>query len=171
MSQHFIMDLINLPDFDLVRMSQRSEGWVAILRPTLRSFLCPICGSRSIPHKRGKTRTLRHRVTPHFGFICVEVPCYHEQCTNCFSVWSVKWEGIPQRGKSTELFKEITSSLCHETTIQAVSRAYQIPYTTLERWYYQWAERQNEVISRRRNTPKIICLDDFSRHSTFYERT
>ncbi len=91
------MDFIDLPDFELIRFVKRSREWVAQLTPMSRCFLCPICGGRSTAHKRNKTRTLRHRVIPHFVFVYVEVPVYHEQFNQCMHVWSVQWHGIPQR--------------------------------------------------------------------------
>lgn len=74
----------------------------------------------------------------------------------------LEWEGIPQRGNVTEVFKTTVVSLCHETTIQSVSRAYNIPYTTLERWYYEWADREIARITSEKEQPKIISIDDFA---------
>jgi transposase len=162
LSLHFIMDLIHLPDFELDSMKKRSIGWVAVLKPKERWFLCPVCRGSATSHKRKKNRLLRHRFIPHFGFIYVEVPVYHEQCTACLAVWSVQWEGIPQRGKVTDMFKETIVSLCQETTIQSAAKAVDIPYTTLERWYYAWADRENGRNIRERKAPKILSLDDFS---------
>lgn len=145
-------------------MQRKSIGWVAILEPTDRCHLCPVCGFRSTPHKRGKSRLLKHRVIPHFGFVYVEVPVHHEQCSHCLAIWSVKWEGIPHRGTTTDQFKETVASLCQETTIKSVSRAYAIPYSSLERWYYEWAEAQKDLIFSKKETPRVVSMDDFATH-------
>src|SRR4051794_23080737 len=134
------MDFIGLPEFELIKMSKRSEGWTAILRPTDRCYLCPICGGKTTSHKVDKRRTLRHRVIPYFGFVWVDVPIVHQRCCACSCVWSVEWNGVPQRGKVTDLFKSAVISMCHGTSIQSVAISRMVPYTTVERWYYEWAE-------------------------------
>jgi transposase len=160
--REFIIDLIKLPDFDLVQMTRRSVGWTAILEPKDRCFLCPKCGGSSTAHKRGHRRVLRHRIVPSFGFIHVEVPVYHQQCCRCLYIWSVQWDGIPQHGKGTTLYKEALMTLCDESSIQSVSTSFDVPYSTLERWYYEWAEQQNDRFHRHRQDPTVICLDDFA---------
>ncbi|ALX48771.1 hypothetical protein AOX59_09165 [Lentibacillus amyloliquefaciens] len=158
MYHQFIIEMIDLPDFKLRQMVKRSYGWVALLEPTPRCFLCPICGRKSIAHKRQKKRTLRHRVIPHFGFIHVEVPVYHQQCTTCLHVWSVQWQGVPQHGKVTDLFKKAVVTLCHESALQSVANTLRVPYTTVERWYYQWAEEEVENLHTMRTDPTVVCF-------------
>ncbi|MGG1576163.1 hypothetical protein ABHN01_24800, partial [Fictibacillus sp. NRS-1165] len=54
----------------------------------------------------------------------------------------VEGRNSPTR-QCNRIFKNTVISLCHETTIQSVSKTYDIPYTTLERWYNEWVESEN----------------------------
>lgn len=107
---------------------------------------------------------LRHRVVPHFGFVYVEIPVYHQQCTTCSHIWSVEWRGIPQYGKVTTLFREAVLSLCQDRSLSSAAQLLKVPYTTLERWYYQWVEEATGSMNRDRPSPAVICLDDFATH-------
>jgi len=158
------MDFIDLPDFELIQFVKRSNQWVARLTPTSRCFLCPICGGKSTVHKCNKTRTLRHRFTPYFGFLYVEIPVYHQQCSQCTHIWSVQWRGIPQRGKATTLFKNTLIKLCQNNTLLSAARTLKVPYTTVERWYYKWAEEEVNKLYSDQVDPIILCLDDFAIH-------
>ncbi|WP_229704097.1 ISL3 family transposase [Caldalkalibacillus thermarum] len=142
-------------------MKKVNENWIAVLEPTPRSYICPLCFKKSQNHERKRTRTLCHRWIPSWGTLYVEVPVYRQRCNDCNITWGITWQGIPERGKATEPFKRIVVEYCHKKSIELASKETGIPYSTVERWYYD-TDLEPLPDSHTHSSPEEICIDEFA---------
>lgn len=159
MSTHFIKELIDLPSFEVEHLYKQHHQWIAVLQPKTLDQQCPHCGGWSAIHAWPGRRRLDHRPIPHFGWIAIDIPKVRMRCQTCRKTWSVKWPGIPQKGRATDCCHRVLADLCQNRDLLSVARLYAVPYTTLERWYYQMIR-----IDAREVDGSILCLDEFALH-------
>jgi len=160
--QQFTKSFIGLPAFHIVNIVHEHNRWVAILRPKHIRKSCPICGLQGAIHGRSKTRTLMHRYSAGWGILWVRVPIIRGRCHQCNITWTLSYPGIPEgRTLGIHSFVKAAALACHRRDIKSVSKEWRIPYTTLERWYYQWAPSQ--LPKPPQDTPPVVvCMDEFS---------
>ncbi|WP_263364188.1 helix-turn-helix domain-containing protein [Geobacillus zalihae] len=58
---------------------------------------------------------------------------------------------------ATESFQHWVAQLCIGKTIQEVARLLQLAYTTVERWFYQYAPALLPT-----SNPTVVCVDEFA---------
>ncbi|HCG1945466.1 TPA: ISL3 family transposase, partial [Vibrio cholerae] len=119
------------------------------------SVPCPICQGKTIRHAQ-TLRRFRHGYAWHLGFIWLEMAIPRHRCVACNLTFTYDFGlGIVQA--SSAMFRKELVRRCHGRSIADVAREYELPYTTVERWYYLLAA--NELTEEIATT---ICVDEFA---------
>lgn len=158
----FTRELIQLKDFQLHELKKDTVRgyWVASLLPLKRRHECENCNVNGHIHGH-KTRRLRHQWIPGRQDLYIEIPVYRYRCPLCRKTWTPSWEGIPQRGKVTEHFKQTVTEYCHGKSIHDAAVTLRVPYSNVERWFYELAPK-GLPIANQELTPKTLCIDEFA---------
>lgn len=115
---------------------------------------CPYCGEKSW-RKCRSMRRLRHGWTSTLDLFYVEAPVERRFCPFCDTTFTRRPTGIPERARVTEAFRQKAVLACHGCSIQAVSQKLHLPYTTLERWFYEDTDSDSSSSAKR------VGVDDF----------
>ena len=161
MYDHFTTEFVGLPDFSIVSYQQMKPNQHVIdVFPHHINISCPRCEQPTHTHEIHH-RLLRHRFVPGFGTVFVRVPVIRRQCGTCHRTCSLRYRDIPERGKATCAYQQMAVQMCKGRDLLSVARELQLPYTTLERWFYKRAPSMlpNPKTS---DTPNIVCLDEFA---------
>jgi len=163
LSIHFTEHLVQLKEFHVESVLPDAENkrFVAQLQPRQNTYCCPDCNRLAQGHGQ-KTRTLRHQWIPGRWDLYVAVPILRKKCVHCNQTWTVRWNGIPERGNVTEHFKKVMYHYCQGKSIQEVAKAFEEPYTTVERWYYDQARQSLPSADQVKQAPARLCIDDFA---------
>ncbi len=88
----------------------------------------------------------------------IELPVERRRCGTCGMTFSTSYPGISPRSVATDAFQQWVAQSCIGTSIQAVARMLNLPYTTVERWFYTHAPSflSNDI------QPKAVCVDEFA---------
>lgn len=158
----FTTEFIGLPHFFITSWEKHDEkDYLIHLTPVEEVHLCPLCERISTNHSRSVYRVLRHRYVPGWATVFVRIPIFRQRCTHCSLTWTVEWDGIPPRSIATASYKQMCVQHCFQRDIKSTAKELGLPYTTLERWYYEIAPavlpdpETNEA-------PKVVCLDEFA---------
>ncbi len=65
----------------------------------------------------------------------IELPVERRRCGTCGMTFSTSYPGISPRSVATDAFQQWVAQSCIGTSIQAVARMLNLPYTTVERWF------------------------------------
>lgn len=120
-------------------------------------ILCPVCFGKTACHQR-TIRSVRHSYSWHTGVIWLEVESVRQRCVSCDLTFTYDFELGLQRG-STAYFREQIVKRCHGRPLTQVADEYGIPYTTLERWFY---DHTSGEMDHQTQTAKHICIDEFA---------
>lgn len=106
---------------------------------------CPYCGFTSSKvhstYQRKNIRDLSILNKP--LFICLNQ--HRLRCSNCDEIFTQAFNSIKPKKHHTERYREYLFNLCNGTTISHVSKNENIPYTTLERIYYDIAQEKDII--------------------------
>lgn len=116
---------------------------------------CPVCEGKTVRHAQ-TLRRFRHGYAWHVGLIWIELQVPRHRCIECDLTFTHDF-GLDLIQSSSALFRKELVQRCHGRSLADVSREYNLPYTTVERWFYTYAPEQiqEEKASR-------ICVDDFA---------
>ncbi|WP_404284457.1 ISL3 family transposase [Exiguobacterium aurantiacum] len=137
MSQQFIKLLLPLPALFQIQMSSDEEPNVFPVIPDRHDIPCPLCQRKTILHSK-KRRRFRHGHAWNVGVLWIELDVPRQRCTSCDLTFVYDY-GLGLVRTSTEVFRKGIAKRCHGRTISDVAREYGLPYTTVERWFYQYA--------------------------------
>lgn len=137
MSQQFIKLILPLPALFQIQMSSDEEPHVFPIIPDIQDIPCPLCEKKTILHSK-KRRRFRHGHAWGVGTLWIELDVPRQRCLSCDLTFVYDY-GLGLVRTSTEVFRKGITERCHGRTISDVAREYKIPYTTVERWFYQYA--------------------------------
>lgn len=155
MCHQFIKSILPLPSFFTISLSSEEEPNVFPVEAAVQMISCPICQGGTIRHHQ-KVRRFRHGYAWHIGVIWIELAVPRQLCTTCGMTFTYDYDlGLVR--SSTEAFRLQIVKRCHGRSIMDVAREYELPYTTVERWFYLYASEQ--LVEEE---AKDICVDEFA---------
>ena len=137
MSQQFIKLILPLPALFQIQMSSDEEPHVFPIIPDTHEIPCPLCEKKTILHSK-KRRRFRHGHAWGVGALWIELDVPRQRCLSCDLTFVYDY-GLGLVRTSTEVFRKGITERCHGRTISDVAHEYELPYTTVERWFYQYA--------------------------------
>lgn len=147
--------LLPLPSFFEVSFPSDEKPNVFPATVGAYSVPCPICQGKTIRHAQ-TLRRFRHGYAWHLGFIWIEMAIPRHRCVACDLTFTYDF-GLGIIQASSAMFRKELVRRCHGRSIADVAREYELPYTTVERWYYLLAA--NELTDEIATT---ICVDEFA---------
>lgn len=155
MSQQFIKLVLPLPSFFKIHPSSDTEPNVFRISALNRQVSCVVCSNQTVRHSKERRR-FRHSYAWGVGTIWIEIDVPRQVCKKC-GITFVHDFGLGIVRSSTRHYRVEIAKRCHGRTISDVSREYGVPYTTVERWFYQYASCQLET-----KTAKHVLVDEFA---------
>lgn len=156
MQSQFIKDLITLPGFLIHGERKEGERWIFELSLPPHCPICPTCFGRTTKIS-SKRKQWIHGYPNTVGLFWIELPIERRRCQACFLTFTVSYPGLPSHRIATESFQHWVAQLCIGKTIQEVARLLQLAYTTVERWFYQYAPALLPT-----SNPTVVCVDEFA---------
>ena len=133
--------LLELPEFEVVNQEIFPTHYVVHVEKKAEEERCPQCGFHSsIVHDKRtrKVRDLSVLNKPLYLMICIK----RYRCQNCEEVFSSSFESVASHQHHTQRFRLFVYEQVLGTTIQDISRKYQIAYSTVERIFYSVAQEK-----------------------------
>ncbi|STO08964.1 ISL3 family transposase [Exiguobacterium aurantiacum] len=155
MSQQFIKLILPLPPFFQIEAPSDEEPHVFPVSVRDRDVACPVCGCGTTRHAKTRRR-FRHGYAWGVGTIWIELDIPRQRCGAC-DLTFVHDYGLGLGHSSTRSFREAIARRCHGRTIADVAREYELPYTTVERWFYLHASKGIEEADARH-----VLVDEFA---------
>lgn len=146
MHSQSIKELIDLPDFLVQNERKEGERWIFELSLPEPCPLCPICLSRTTRISQ-KRKQWMHGYVQRIGIFWIELLVERRRCVTCGVTFSTTYYGISPRSIATDSFQQWVAQCCVGTTIQVIARMLQLPYKTVERWFYAF-NKGNQAESR-----------------------
>lgn len=146
---------LDLPEFQIINQFIEKDRYFADVKKESNTERCPYCGFQTQRLHDYRTRTVRD--LPIFNkplFLNVQIKRF--RCKNCNELFSQHFESINPGQHQTIRFREYLYALCHESTIQKVSREQRIAYSTLERIYYAIASEKLHKLQRDQRIQAIL---------------
>jgi transposase len=151
----FIKSLIPLPSFFMISMPSDEEPAVFPVQAPPQCILCPVCCRKTYRHDK-TLRRFRHGYAWHIGTLWIELEVPRQRCTQCDYTFTFDY-GLGLVRSSTASYRREIVRRCKGRTLADVAREYDLPYTTVERWFYWYApeQLQDEIATR-------VCVDEFA---------
>jgi transposase len=157
---------LNLPEYEVVHYAQREATRHFSVVPRESVELCPDC---SKPTERvHQKRWIEDVADLPLGNqpVRLKVRVFQYECKHCgrhFTPKSLLF--TPGLGaKATARLIGKAAELIKRADVAGAAAFYQIPEKTLERWYYEWVELENQVQEENESTQPIrsLGLDELS---------
>jgi transposase len=161
--------LLELPEFEVVNQQIFSTYYLIHVEKRSDKERCPQCGFyTSFVHDR-RTRKVRDLPVLNkslFLLVCIK----RYRCQNCEEVFSAPLESVGSHQHYTNRFRLFIYEQVLGTTIQDVSRKYQIAYSTVERIFYAIAHEKTsehqsvirEIQETAQDSELTLSLDEIS---------
>lgn len=137
---------LNLPDYEVVHYAQVDGVRHFSLVPICVIDVCPEC---SKPCDRWhQKRWLQDVVDLPLGDqpVRLKVRVYQFHCEHCGRMWTPKTLFLTpgMGGKATARFVGQAAEMIRHADIKGAAEFFGVPEKTLERWYYAWADAQQD---------------------------
>ncbi|HWL12948.1 MAG TPA: helix-turn-helix domain-containing protein, partial [Ureibacillus sp.] len=155
MYNKFIKLILPLPSFFTISLPTDDEPNIFPVEVCTQTITCPICQGHTVRHDQSRRR-FRHGYAWHIGVLWIELTVPRQRCKECGFTFSFDY-GLGLVRSSTEAFRRQIVKRCQGRSIKEVSCEYNLPYTTVERWFYLYAADQLVEESATH-----ICVDEFA---------
>ena len=155
MYNQFIKLILPLPSFFTISLPTDDEPNIFPVKVCPQTIICPICQGHTVRHDQIRRR-FRHGYAWHIGVLWIELSVPRQRCKECGFTFTYDF-GLGLVRSSTEAFRRQIVKRCQGRSIKDVSCEYNLPYTTVERWFYMYAVDQLVEESA-----KQICVDEFA---------
>lgn len=155
MCSKFIKLILPLPSFFEIALPSEEEPHLFRATAAPQTIACLICAGATVCHDRS-LRRFRHGYAWHIGVLWVELFVPRQRCKDCGFTFTFDY-GLGLVHSSTESFRREIVKRCHGRSIADVAGEYELPYTTVERWFYTYAPDQ--LVEEQ---AQHICVDEFA---------
>jgi transposase len=161
---HMFSVLLELPEFEVVNQEIFPSHYFVHVEKKAEEERCTYCGFHSsVVHDK---RTRKVRDLPILNkplYLKLYVNRY--RCQNCNEVFSASFESVASHQHYTQRFRLFIYEQVLGTTIQDISRKYQIAYSTVERIFYSVADEkardhQAAIEEKQANQEITLSLDE-----------
>jgi transposase len=160
----FWTNALNLPGFQVVheRRNTPADPLLLTVVPNLPLGLCPNC-RRATDHVHRIHESASVKDLP-VGPQPVEllVRTYQFHCPHCSAYFTPRHDAIAPSAHATERFLAHAAKLIRFSDIANASSFLDVPEKSLERWYYDYVERQAQKPSADLKPIKSLGIDELS---------
>ena len=155
MYNQFIKSILPLPSFFHISLPSDEEPNVFPVTVDAQTISCPICQGTTVRHDQ-TVRRFRHGYAWHIGILWIGLAVPRQRCKDCRFSFAFDY-GLGLVRSSTEAFRRQITQRCHGRSIADIAQEYDLPYTTVERWFCLYASEDVVEESAQR-----ICVDEFA---------
>jgi transposase len=161
----FWTELLDLPGFVVVHHEDDAphNQHRFTVAPRHEIGICPRCGkpSQSIKQRRNRERILDLPIGCRTVELTVRVGQF--DCQSCGTCFTPPIDFLADGAHATERLLRRASDLIQNSDVANAARFFAIPEKNLERWYYDYLERQQQQATKVPQTPiRRIGIDELS---------
>ena len=157
-------EVLQLDEFEVVHQAENSEtkSWQLTVVPKVAVAVCPHCGilSREI-HQQRDREGIRDLPLGQRA-VMLRVRVFEFWCVNCERAFTPPLKSLAAGTHATERFLERAARLIRHGDIQNVASFLGVPEKTLERWYYDYVERQQQQPQANLQPITSVGVDELS---------
>jgi transposase len=156
-------EALSLPGYEVVHVEDEpGEGRRFSIVPVQTTALCPDCG-RPCQSFRQK-RWIENVVDLPLGGrpVRLKVRVFQYECEHCGRVWTEDPPIVAPGTWATCRLVERAAELVRHSDVANAAGFFGIPEKTLERWYYQYVERQKAAAEQTSRPIRSIGIDELS---------
>jgi transposase len=156
--------LLNLKEFQVVHVGQDTphDPVRLTLIPTTPLGLCPDCrrASDTIQRRSESTAVKDLPLGPQAVELIIRV--YQFACPHCGQFFTPSYAAFVPGTHATERFLEQAARLIRFSDVANAAAFFAVPEKTLERWYYDYVERQRHAPAAAGQPIRAIGIDELS---------
>jgi transposase len=156
--------LLNLKEFQVVHVGQDTpqDPVRLTLIPTTPLGLCPDCrrASDTIQRRSESTAVKDLPLGPQAVELLIRV--YQFACPHCGQFFTPSYAAFVPGAHATERFLEQAARLIRFSDVANAAAFFAVPEKTLERWYYDYVERQRQAPTAVGQPIRAIGIDELS---------
>lgn len=134
--------VLNLKEFEVVEEAVRTSDGRLVLTviPTLEAGVCPHCGRLSEQVRQRRPREVVDLPMADRA-VTLAVQVVQLECADCGRAFTPAHPGLAEGTYATERFLGRAAELVRSSSVAAAAAFLKVPEKTLERWYYDYADR------------------------------
>jgi transposase len=160
----FWTKVLRLEGFEVVHCEEDAPGHLRrfTVIPTLPVAVCPHCGTACAEVHQRRTRE-RSKDLP-MGTETVELTVRVLQfwCAPCQQAFTPPSAALAEGARATERFLQRAAALIRASDIANVAAFLGVPEKTLEKWYYDYVERQHQTPATVPKPIRALGIDELS---------
>ena len=161
----FWTELLDLPGFVVVHMQDDTtyQRYHFTVTPRHMIGVCPQCGKPSdvVKQRRNRDEIADLPIGPKAVALTVRVGQF--ECEHCDQCFTPPIEFLADGAHATERLLERAAELIRCADVSNAAQFFRIPEKTLERWYYDYVERQlRQATTTSGGTVRRIGIDELS---------
>ena len=160
----FWTGVLNLDGFEVVqqRHGAAERIWHFIVVPTRAAGVCPDCGRVSTDRHQTRDREGLHDLPIADARVQLTVRVFQYRCAACARCFTPPSTALAEGTHATERFLERCAALIRTGDIRNTAAFFGLPEKTLERWYYEFLERRQQVAVQVAEPIRAIGIDELS---------
>jgi transposase len=161
----FWTDLLDLPGFVVVHHEDDGPNnrFCFTVAPRHEIGICPHCGkpSETVKQRRNRERILDLPIGCRTVELTVRVGQF--TCESCVTCFTPLIDFLADGAHATERLLRRAAELIQSSDVANAARFFAIPESNLERWYYDYLERQQQRAAKVPSSPiRRIGIDELS---------
>lgn len=158
-------EILNLTDLEVVHHEQSSKDKVHYFTviPVVNLGVCPHCGKVSGESHQRRTREHIRDLPIGLYRVILKVRVAQFFCERCQRAFTPKLSCLVEEANATERFLERAATMIRNGgDIANTATFFSVPEKTLERWYYDYVERQLQAPSVAPKPIRSLGIDELS---------
>jgi transposase len=160
----FWTGVLHLEGFEVVQQwhAAAERVWHFTVVPTLAAGVCPDCGRVSTDRHQARDREGIHDLPIADSRVLLTVRVFQYRCAACARCFTPPCAGLAEGTHATERFLERCTQLIRTGDICNTAAFFGLPEKTLERWYYEFLERRQQVAAQAPEPIRSIGIDELA---------
>ena len=156
--------VLNLEGFEVVdRRHDASENvWHFTVVPTLCAAVCPECGRATGQRHQTRDRKQVHDLPLGDSRVQLTVGTFQFECEHCGRCFTPPHPALAEGTHATERFLERCADLIRTSDVRNAAALFGVPEKTLDRWYYDFLERRQQIAKQLGEPIRSIGIDELS---------
>jgi transposase len=155
---------LNLPGYEVSHCAE--DGIDGVLRlsvtPTRIVELCPGCSRPSNTWHQKRWLENIHDLPLGGRPVCLKVRVFQFECEHCERTWTPHPPIVSEGTWATNRLVERAAELVRRSDVTNAAAFFGIPEKTLERWYYEYVERQKAAVEAAAQPIRSLGIDELS---------
>ena len=144
------------------RHEPAARVWHFTVLPTLAAGVCPDCGRVSTTRHQARDRERVHDLPIGDSRVELTVRTFQYECPACGRCFTPPYPALAEGAHATERLLERCAALVRTGDVRNAAAFFGLPEKTLERWYYDFLERRQQISAAAAEPVRSIGIDELS---------